>query len=86
MPRQKKAASSAKRQPKVASEIAFIEPPAPGEVEIPEQKEHYQLPARFGAPPVWAGGCVMAVEGYDWGGQASIYSRPRHKTGQIQLI
>ena len=52
MPRQKKPATPQKRLPKVESEIAFIEPPAPDEVEIPEQKEHYQLPARFGAVPV----------------------------------
>ena len=46
MPRKKKAA------PKVESEIAFIEPPAPDEVAIPEQKEHFALPVRFGAVPV----------------------------------
>lgn len=34
------------------TEISFIEPPAPDEVEIPEQKEHFQLPTRFGAVPV----------------------------------
>jgi len=33
-------------------EIAFIEPPAPDEASIPEQKEHFQLPTRFGAVPV----------------------------------
>ncbi|MBI4634316.1 MAG: hypothetical protein HY742_10545 [Deltaproteobacteria bacterium] len=33
-------------------EISFIEPPAPGEDSIPEQKEHFQLPTRFGAVPV----------------------------------
>jgi hypothetical protein len=32
-------------------EITFIEPPVP-EVEIPEQREFYQLPVRFGAVPV----------------------------------
>lgn len=34
------------------AEIAFIEPPAPDEVEIPEQREHFKLPVRFGAVPV----------------------------------
>ena len=38
--------------PKIESEIAFIEPPAPDDGSIPEQKEHFQLPARFGAVPV----------------------------------
>jgi len=52
MPRRKKTATSARRLPKVETEISFIEPPAPDEVEIPEQKEHYQLPTRFGAVPV----------------------------------
>ena len=52
MPRQKKTATSARRLPMVETEISFIEPPAPDEVEIPEQKEHYQLPTRFGAVPV----------------------------------
>ena len=33
-------------------EISFIEPPEAGEGDIPEQKEHFQLPARFGAVPV----------------------------------
>jgi len=46
MPRKKNAA------PKIESEIAFIEPPAPDEGTIPEPKEHFQLPARFGAAPV----------------------------------
>lgn len=49
MPRRKKPATSARRRPKVETEISFIEPPAPDEVEIPEQKKHYQLPTRFGA-------------------------------------
>ena len=52
MPRQKKPATSARRLPMVETEISFIEPPAPDEVEIPEQKEHYQLPTRFGVVPV----------------------------------
>ena len=39
-------------EPELETEIAFIEPPAPDEVEIPEQKEHFQLPTRFGAVPV----------------------------------
>jgi len=33
-------------------EISFIEPPGPEEVEIPEQKQHFELPVRFGAVPV----------------------------------
>ena len=33
-------------------EISFIEPPASEEENIPEQREHFQLPARFGAVPV----------------------------------
>jgi hypothetical protein len=37
---------------KVKPEIAFIEPPDANEIEIPEQKEHFQLPTRFGAVPV----------------------------------
>ncbi len=36
----------------VPVEISFIEPPAPDEVTIPEQKEHFALPVRFGAVPV----------------------------------
>lgn len=32
--------------------ISFIEPPAPEEESIPDQKEHFQLPTRFGAVPV----------------------------------
>lgn len=37
---------------KIESEISFIEPPAPDDVSIPEQKEHFRLPARFGAIPI----------------------------------
>ena len=33
-------------------EISFIEPPAADEAQIPEQKQHFQLPTRFGAVPV----------------------------------
>lgn len=33
-------------------EISFIEPPGTDEVEIPEQKQHFELPVRFGAVPV----------------------------------
>jgi len=33
-------------------ELPFIEPPGPDEVEIPEQKQHFDLPVRFGAVPV----------------------------------
>jgi len=36
----------------VDQEISFIEPHAPDEATIPEQKEYFQLPARFGAVPV----------------------------------
>ena len=36
----------------LSTEITFIEPPAPDEAEIPEQKQHFQLPVRFGAVPV----------------------------------
>jgi hypothetical protein len=45
-------ADAAEIFPKVEAEIAFIEPPAPEEASIPEQKEHFQLPTRFGAVPV----------------------------------
>lgn len=38
--------------PSIESEIAFIEPPAPDVDTIPKQKEHFQLPTRFGAVPV----------------------------------
>ena len=33
-------------------EISFIEPPELDEGSIPEQKEHFALPVRFGAVPV----------------------------------
>lgn len=33
-------------------QIAFIEPPNPDDRSIPEQEEHFRLPARFGAVPV----------------------------------
>ncbi len=32
--------------------ISFIEPPGPEEADIPEQKQHFELPVRFGAVPV----------------------------------
>jgi len=35
-----------------APEISFIEPPAADEAQIPEQRQHFQLPTRFGAVPV----------------------------------
>jgi DNA modification methylase len=41
-----------KNAPVERPEIAFIEPPGPDEVEIPEQKQHFDLPVRFGAVPV----------------------------------
>jgi DNA modification methylase len=33
-------------------EISFIEPPAADEAQIPEQRQHFSLPTRFGAVPV----------------------------------
>ncbi len=42
--------------------IAFIEPPEAGEGGIPEQKEHFQLPTRFGAVPVDEAPLGWAVE------------------------
>lgn len=41
-----------KTSAKIESEISFIEPPAPDDVSIPEQKQHFKLPARFGAIPI----------------------------------
>ena len=52
MPPDDSLAPSAKSAVPAETEISFIEPPAPDEVEIPEQKQHYQLPTRFGAVPV----------------------------------
>lgn len=40
-----------KQQP-ADPEISFIEPPDTADESIPEQKEHFQLPTRFGAVPV----------------------------------
>jgi hypothetical protein len=40
-----------KSTPVERSEISFIDPPGPDEVEIPEQKQHFDLPVRFGAVP-----------------------------------
>ena len=34
------------------SEIKFIQPPAPEEIEIPDQRDFYSSPARFGAVPM----------------------------------
>jgi hypothetical protein len=34
------------------SEISFIEPPTTDEATIPDQREHFSLPTRFGAVPV----------------------------------
>lgn len=48
MPRKKNVAKAFDTYP----EIAFIEPPEPEEYNIPEQKEHFQMPTRFGAVPV----------------------------------
>lgn len=45
---EKAAAAQAAERPA----ISFIEPPGPDEVEIPEQKQHFDLPVRFGAVPV----------------------------------
>jgi hypothetical protein len=36
----------------VVPKISFIEPPATDEAQIPEQRQHFQLPTRFGAVPV----------------------------------
>lgn len=47
-----KAARSAAKTPEERPAISFIEPPGPDEVEIPEQKQHFDLPVRFGAVPV----------------------------------
>jgi DNA modification methylase len=52
MPPEDEPGTSAKRAVQAGTEISFIEAPAFDEVEIPEQKEHYQLPTRFGAVPV----------------------------------
>jgi len=43
-------------------EISFIEPPALDEGSIPEQKEHFALPVRFGAVPVDEAPLGWAVE------------------------
>lgn len=52
-----------KKSPSVdRPEISFIEPPAPEEVEIPEQKQHFKLPARFGALPLDSEPLGWAVE------------------------
>jgi DNA modification methylase len=51
-PKDKPASSATKPALQEDTEISFIEPPAQDEDEIPEQKEHYQLPTRFGAVPV----------------------------------
>ncbi|MBM3862274.1 MAG: site-specific DNA-methyltransferase, partial [Verrucomicrobia bacterium] len=54
MPKDKEPASSAPgatvSRPPV--EIAFIEPPAEEEAGIPEQRQHFELPVRFGSVPV----------------------------------
>jgi DNA modification methylase len=50
--RQERAFEPKKTAPVERAEISFIEPPGPDEVEIPEQKEHFELPTRFGAVPV----------------------------------
>lgn len=41
-----------KNEPLDAPEISFIEPPDTEEESIPEQRDHFQLPTRFGAVPV----------------------------------
>ena len=43
--------------------ISFIEPPGPDAVEIPEQKQHFDLPVRFdpGATFAFARTGVLAV-------------------------
>ncbi len=54
MPKDKEPAGSAPgatvSRPPV--EIAFIEPPAEDEAGIPEQRQHFELPVRFGSVPV----------------------------------
>jgi DNA modification methylase len=54
MPKDKEPAGSAPgatvSRPPV--EIAFIEPPAEEEAGIPEQRQHFELPVRFGSVPV----------------------------------
>jgi DNA modification methylase len=50
MPRRKDSQTPLTAQDPV--EIAFIQPPAADEVEIPEQRQHFELPVRFGAVPV----------------------------------
>jgi DNA modification methylase len=52
MSAEERPATSAKPALEEDTEISFIEPPPEDEVEIPDQKEHYQLPTRFGAVPV----------------------------------
>lgn len=49
---QERAFESKKNRPVQSSEISFIEPPGPDEVEIPDQKQHFELPVRFGSVPV----------------------------------
>ena len=51
-PTMKGAKKAARVELPVPAEISFIELPAPDEVTIPEQKEHFALPVRFGAVPV----------------------------------
>jgi DNA modification methylase len=50
--KQERAFEPKKSAPVERPEISFIEPPGPDEVEIPEQKQHFDLPVRFGAVPV----------------------------------
>ncbi len=52
MPPEDRPATGPRGPVRAETEISFIEPPAPDEVEIPEQKQHYRLPTRFGAVPV----------------------------------
>jgi len=58
MPRRKQSAPQPNATPAGSNvtlrdpEISFIEPPAADEAQIPEQKQHFQLPTRFGAVPV----------------------------------
>ncbi len=51
-----------KNTPAERPAISFIEPPGPEDVEIPEQKQHFKLPARFGAVPLDSEPLGWAVE------------------------
>jgi hypothetical protein len=52
MPRKKRFTRPEEASPDKDVTMSFIEPPGPDEITIPEQKEHFALPVRFGAVPV----------------------------------